>query len=41
MLLIDAIKNEAEDKNWDNGSNLVLNKCILGLLNKMENNQSK
>lgn len=37
MIFVNSTKDlNIINKNWDNGSNLVLNKCILGLLNKME-----
>lgn len=35
MLLINAAKDHVGfNKAWDNKSNLVLNKCILALINK-------
>lgn len=35
MLLINATKDHVGfNKAWDNKSNLVLNKCILALINK-------
>ena len=38
LFFIDATKDMGGyDKNWDNASCLVLNKCILGLQNKMDN----
>lgn len=39
MVFVDSTKSLAggDSKSWDSNSVLVLNKCILGLYNRMEN----
>ena len=41
MVFIDASKEKDEDsKSWDSNSQLVLNKCLLGLYGKMDSKES-